>query len=81
MSVIYTVFYFLFKVTLFILCKETYNIEDEDESLQHCLADIRVRINNMGTVADSNEFVVNISPPFYMHVSVPLKNSQVKKFP
>ena len=36
---------------------ETHNIEDEDEALHHCINDIRIRINNMGTVADSNEAV------------------------
>ncbi|RIA81695.1 hypothetical protein C1645_545166 [Glomus cerebriforme] len=36
---------------------KTHNIEDEDEALHHCINDIRIRINNMGTVADSNEAV------------------------
>jgi hypothetical protein len=34
-----------------------HNIENEDEALHHCINDIRIRINNMGTVADSNEAV------------------------
>jgi len=49
---------------------ETYPIDEEDESLRHCILDIVVKLTNMGTVADSNEAMRREYISAILHASV-----------